>query len=712
MIAFMLYLVLVAALLGAAAAAAEAGLRLFGRSGRWVWAAALAGSLALPAVVALDRPGSGAAIDAAVGELMVVGPAQALAAPEAPAAPGRVRAALAWLAGDPIGEVAAAVAGAERATLGVWAGASALFVVYLLLGWVLLRRRRRGWRAAELDGRAVLLTAETGPAVIGFLRGEIVLPLWAGEEAPERLRMLLDHEEEHLRAGDHQLLLLALLALAAAPWNPAFWWHFLRLRRAVELDCDARVLARHGDARAYGTLLLDVGRRASRPRLLAAFSEPRSLIAHRIRAMTRRLPRWRRARALALAGLAGGAVALAIACEMPRVTEPRPRDPQPAEPVDAAVARVPAALREGPAFTPYTVAPELRNRGEVMQALERSYPPLLREAGIGGTVHVWFLLDDEGTVAHVQVAQGSGREELDGAALDVARSMRFSPALNRDVRVPVWVQLPVVFRARGMTEPLPRRAEALDTPRAEAPAVAPQLRNRADVARSLERTYPPLLREAGVGGTVEVQVLVDETGAVIGAEVARSAGNEALDSAAVRVARGMEFSPALNRGAPVPVSIRLPIVFGARGVSEPLPLRPEAPAAAPPMERPRTERPRTEPPRSDAPPLPRPADVAERPTFTPYTTPPELRNRPEVAETLRRHYPPLLREAGIGGTVTVWFYIDEQGTVQRTRIVTPGTRPELDAAALQIGEAMRFSPARHRDRPVGVWVQLPIVFQP
>ena len=40
-------------------------------------------------------------------------------------------------------------------------------------------------------------------------------------------------------------------------------------------------------------------------------------------------------------------------------------------------------ISAAPRFTPFTVRPELRNRAEIARALERNYPPLLRDAGIG-----------------------------------------------------------------------------------------------------------------------------------------------------------------------------------------------------------------------------------------------------------------------------------------------------------------------------------------
>lgn len=104
--------------------------------------------------------------------------------------------------------------------------------------------------------------------------------------------------------------------------------------------------------------------------------------------------------------------------------------------------------RDEPVFTPYTVAPELRNRDEVSRALEREYPSLLRDAGIGGRVVVWLFIDEEGAVQNTRVNEPSGHTSLDEAALRVANVMQFSPAMNRDKKVPVWVSLPITFQTR------------------------------------------------------------------------------------------------------------------------------------------------------------------------------------------------------------------------------------------------------------------------
>ncbi|HUF75802.1 MAG TPA: TonB family protein [Longimicrobiales bacterium] len=101
-----------------------------------------------------------------------------------------------------------------------------------------------------------------------------------------------------------------------------------------------------------------------------------------------------------------------------------------------------------PTFTPFTVAPAILNVEAVRQAMVDSYPPVLRSAGIGGTVRVFFFIDENGSVEDYRIQQSSGYQQLDDAALAVAGLYRFSPALNRDRKVPVWVLFPIEFKVK------------------------------------------------------------------------------------------------------------------------------------------------------------------------------------------------------------------------------------------------------------------------
>lgn len=127
----------------------------------------------------------------------------------------------------------------------------------------------------------------------------------------------------------------------------------------------------------------------------------------------------------------------------PTTFEDNPVEDLPPPPEEAAT-----DLSAAPTFTPFTVAPSILNRQEVVRAMEREYPPLLRDAGIGGTVTVWFFIDEDGVVQDYRVSQSSGHQALDDAAIAVASVYRFSAALNRDKKVPVWVQFPITFQVR------------------------------------------------------------------------------------------------------------------------------------------------------------------------------------------------------------------------------------------------------------------------
>ena len=106
-------------------------------------------------------------------------------------------------------------------------------------------------------------------------------------------------------------------------------------------------------------------------------------------------------------------------------------------------------LDGGPqSFIPVTVPPRLLNAPELTRTMQRLYPGALLNAGIGGTTTLWLRLDEDGRVIQKRIKQSSGLPALDEAALEVGGYARFSPAYNRDQRVPVWVELPVVFVAR------------------------------------------------------------------------------------------------------------------------------------------------------------------------------------------------------------------------------------------------------------------------
>ena len=357
---WMLHAAAVGLLLSGGALALERALRACALPTRWAWVGATVLTLAVPAAGLLPReePPAPARTAAAppAGERMSLGDL-----PLRTPAPPRLD-----------------LAALDRPLGLAWGAGSAATLLALLGMGLVLRRRRAGWRAARVDGVPVLLSRDTGPAVVGLFRSRIVLPEWAAASDPELRDLMLAHELEHLRAGDVRLLAAALAALVLAPWNPALWWQLRRLRLAVEVDCDARVLRRRGDVRAYGALLLEVGRRAGRrPLAAAAMSEPISFLERRIRIMT--MPRERSPR-LRAAGFGALTLALvAAACETPA---PGPLAPVPVERVYSA-ADAPAGLG----------AAKLSMR----EAVARHFPEVLTR-GTQGRGIAFFVVDHNGDV--------------------------------------------------------------------------------------------------------------------------------------------------------------------------------------------------------------------------------------------------------------------------------------------------------------------------
>jgi beta-lactamase regulating signal transducer with metallopeptidase domain len=305
---WMMYAVLVSAILAAGAAILDRAAGTATRHRRWIWMLALVLSAGLPAWSALaPRLGFSAA-----GSPVERGHEGALAIARPPMA--KSAAAIA----DLVARAESRSLGSVTAVLGfVWGAAVVLAVgAYGAASWS-LARRRRSWRRSEIDGEPVFIAPATGPAVIGALRPSIVVPEWSLGLTAEQRALMLEHERQHVGARDPLLLQGAALIATLMPWNPAGWWLVRRLRLAVELDCDARVLASGHDARAYGNLLLDVcARRLGRgPMLSPALFERSSSLTRRIVAMYPKRRPFARTRG-ALGALTALAIA-AFACDMP-----------------------------------------------------------------------------------------------------------------------------------------------------------------------------------------------------------------------------------------------------------------------------------------------------------------------------------------------------------------------------------------------------------
>jgi len=498
--AWMLYCVAIAILFAVVGEALERALHLAGRPTRWAWVVALAGSYLVPAAAWL-RPSAFGALPVPLAHPAVAG-LQPTAGPS-----------------DPQPEGAALPAPTRSFSLGdldapltwAWGLSSAALLLSLGVAALRLAARRRVWRRATVDGRAVLVSDDVGPAVAGLWRPRIVLPEWALRLTDAERRLMLAHEDEHVRARDPWLLAAAAALVLLAPWNLMLWWQLGRLRLAVEMDCDARVLAHDGDAPAYGELLLRVvQRRARLPLGAPALGEPVSFLGRRIRRMATALPRWRWPAAIAATSVAVAAVI--AACEAPRPMASEAPDPQ--------YARAGRAEHEAAEVdSARAIAIALRNLCGVpavdTTCLVRSY-----EYTSG---HHVVVLDRRPPAGNDRVAvQVSG---VVGNVYLKANELPFAQRAPQSVSVTGGLERPVVVSG-------------------------PRLQ------------YPNLLRQAGIEGRVIVRAVIDTTGRAEPASVqVVESTHPGFNQAARDFVLHARFSHGRLHGRAVRVLITFPVNF-------------------------------------------------------------------------------------------------------------------------------------------------------
>lgn len=311
---WLVYALVTGSLVAAGASALDGLARARQWPTRWIWALAMLAMLTVVSSIAFVRNDAGS-----VGLVETVRSAGVIGGPSQPSAIVSilrgartvVEATLVTVVSSAAGRLPVALTAAAGVLwlVGVIAALTTLTFVHLRL-----RRARRRWPTAVLHGRRVRVAPTEGPAVVGVVRPEIVVPRWLLARDAEEQRLVLAHEEEHVRAGDHLLLGGACVAVALMPWQPAAWWALTRLRLAIELDCDARVLRRGVKARSYGEMLIDLAGQCSGFRVGAtALADKTSHLERRLLAMNPITKRFALVRGGALC--AAAVLSLAAACE-------------------------------------------------------------------------------------------------------------------------------------------------------------------------------------------------------------------------------------------------------------------------------------------------------------------------------------------------------------------------------------------------------------
>lgn len=319
MIQLMVYLLVIATLFGVAASISERLCERFELPRRSVWIIALLASTLLPAYSVLTGGDSSPGTPIlSLPELQAAAPIAAFAERIGPYVSGAPRrSSFSW----PEWQIV------NSALLAVWLMSSLALLTWLGLGFIRMRNIVAQAQTRSIGGQAVLVSGSVGPAVVGFVRPCIVFPIWLAMQGTATTSSVLVHEQEHIAARDPLLLLAAVFIVAAMPWNIALWWQLGRLRCAIEIDCDRRVIAQGADPREYSRALLSIGKQSrgvSSPTSLVAvaLSEPKLELEKRISIMMNRLPRLGLTAIGTRSVLVTSLLGLTVAVNAPRAQQP------------------------------------------------------------------------------------------------------------------------------------------------------------------------------------------------------------------------------------------------------------------------------------------------------------------------------------------------------------------------------------------------------
>jgi TonB family protein len=327
----------------------------------------------------------------------------------------------------------------DRILIGGWVLLSALLLVRLARGVRILRRTRTAWGVHRVDGATVRVSENVGPAVIGLRRMDVVIPDWVlALDAPLRA-IVLRHEEEHRSARDPYLLFASAVATALMPWNPCLWIQARRLRLAVEMDCDARVLRRHPSPERYGLLMLTIAqRRTITPTLFAPMlSEPITQLERRIKAMqnTSRLTRTTLVACTTIA-----AAIIAFACSV--------QPDSPAAPKQTGARSMsgnggPIPVNDNQTYFEFQVEKQVVPLADNPAP---RYPDMLRAAHVEGEVLAQFVVDTSGRpdVSTFKVLK-STHDLFTNSVRASVPMMKFAPARVGGKAVKQLVQMPFQF---------------------------------------------------------------------------------------------------------------------------------------------------------------------------------------------------------------------------------------------------------------------------
>jgi TonB family protein len=307
------------------------------------------------------------------------------------------------------------------------------------------------------------------------------------------------------------------------------------------------------------------------------------------------------------------------------------------------------------------------------------YPEAAKNNNIQGRVIVRFCVTTSGNVNRTSVLKGVS-PELDAEAIRVVSSLSgFKPGVQGGKPVPVWYMVPITFALDGNYDPDPSKFEVTgnDTVYTYTRQM-PKFPGGYEALKKFKSDnvkYDPQLKNLGVEGFVEVEVIIERDGTLSNLKISQGT-SPSLDAEALRVTKLMPaWEPGMEKGK----AVRFTRQIGYEFLSKPL-------------------------------------EAIEHKEGEPYVVVEEMPMFPGGDTALLSYivkntkYPETAKTKGIQGRVIARFCVTETGSIDLVSVLK-GVSPELDEEAMRVIKSLpSFKPGKQGGKDVPVWYMVPITF--